>query len=71
MMDLSAFFQSGTILLREGLEAMLVIAALAAMLRRAGASEALLVEPSELAATPQTAVAGPVTAAWVETARST
>jgi high-affinity iron transporter len=41
MMDLSAFFQSGTILLREGLEAMLVIAALAAMLRRAGASEAL------------------------------
>ena len=41
MMGLSAAIQSGTILLREGLEAILVIAALAAMLRRAGAPEAL------------------------------
>lgn len=41
MIGLSAAIQSGTILLREGLEAMLVIAALAAMLRRAGAISAL------------------------------
>ena len=34
----SVFIQSGLILLREGLEAMLVIAALAAYLRKAGAS---------------------------------
>ena len=34
----SAALQSGTILLREGLEAMLVIAALAAIVRRAGAA---------------------------------
>ena len=32
-------FQSGLILLREGLEAMLVIAALAAFLHRAGAGD--------------------------------
>jgi high-affinity iron transporter len=37
MNALSAALQSGSILLREGLEAMLVIAALAAFLRRAGA----------------------------------
>lgn len=37
MTGLSAAIQSGSILLREGLEAMLVIAALAALLRKAGA----------------------------------
>ena len=37
----SAALQSGTILLREGLEAMLVIAALAAIVRRAGAARQL------------------------------
>lgn len=37
MNAMSAAFQSGTILVREGLEAMLVVAALAAFLRRAGA----------------------------------
>ncbi len=41
MMELSAAIQSGTILLREGLEAMLVIAALAGMLRKAGALDGL------------------------------
>ena len=39
MTDGSTFVQSFTILFREGLEAMLVIAALAAFLRRAGAGE--------------------------------
>ena len=38
MGDLSVALQSASILLREGVEAMLVIAALAAFLRRAGAS---------------------------------
>ena len=38
---MSAFFQSATILLREGLEALLVIAALAAYLRKAGAQQRL------------------------------
>ena len=41
MMGLSAAIQSSTILLREGLEAMLVIAALAGMLRRTGALSGL------------------------------
>lgn len=41
MNSLSLALQSGSILLREGLEAMLVIAALAAFLRRAGASTEL------------------------------
>jgi high-affinity iron transporter len=41
MNTLSVALQSGTILLREGLEAMLVIAALAAFLRRTGARAAL------------------------------
>ena len=36
-----AFVQAAVILLREGLEAMLVIAALAAYLKKAGASERL------------------------------
>jgi len=39
MNELSAALQSGSILLREGLEALLVIAALAAFLRRAGVPE--------------------------------
>jgi len=39
MTDGSAFVQAFTILFREGLEALLVIAALAALLRRAGASD--------------------------------
>jgi high-affinity iron transporter len=39
MSGLSDAFQSGVILLREGLEALLVIAALAAFLHRAGAAE--------------------------------
>ena len=39
MTDGSAFVQAFTILFREGLEALLVIAALAAFLRRAGASD--------------------------------
>lgn len=38
MNALSAALQSGSILLREGLEAMLIIAALAAIVRRAGAT---------------------------------
>jgi high-affinity iron transporter len=38
MIDLSVALQSASILLREGVEAMLVIAALAAFLRRSGAS---------------------------------
>ena len=38
---MSAFLQSATILLREGLEALLVIAALAAYLRKAGAQQRL------------------------------
>ncbi len=37
MMDLSVALQSASILLREGVEAMLVVAALAAFLRRSGA----------------------------------
>jgi high-affinity iron transporter len=37
MMDLSVALQSASILLREGIEAMLVVAALAAFLRRSGA----------------------------------
>jgi high-affinity iron transporter len=37
MIDLSVALQSASILLREGVEAMLVIAALAAFLRRSGA----------------------------------
>jgi high-affinity iron transporter len=37
MMDLSVALQSAGILLREGIEAMLVVAALAAFLRRSGA----------------------------------
>lgn len=41
MNDLSIALQSASILLREGVEAMLVIAALAAFLRRAGASAEL------------------------------
>ncbi len=41
MKDLSTALQSASILLREGLEAMLVIAALAAFLRRAGAPRQL------------------------------
>jgi high-affinity iron transporter len=41
MNTISIAFQSGSILLREGLEAMLVIAALAAFLRKAGANEHL------------------------------
>ena len=40
-MGFSAAIQSGTILLREGLEAMLVIAALAGLLRRSGATAGL------------------------------
>jgi high-affinity iron transporter len=39
MSELSAALQSGSILLREGLEALLVIAALAAFLKRAGVPE--------------------------------
>jgi high-affinity iron transporter len=39
MNELSAALQSGSILLREGLEALLVIAALAAFLKRAGVPE--------------------------------
>jgi high-affinity iron transporter len=38
MIDISVALQSASILLREGVEAMLVIAALAAFLRRSGAS---------------------------------
>ncbi|MCP8937715.1 FTR1 family protein [Alsobacter sp. SYSU M60028] len=41
MFSLSIALQSGAILLREGLEALLVIAALAAFLRRAGADAAI------------------------------
>jgi high-affinity iron transporter len=41
MNALSAALQSGSILLREGLEAMLIIAALAAIVRRAGATRQL------------------------------
>lgn len=41
MFDLSAAFQAGTVLLREGLEALLVVAALSAFLRRAGAHHAV------------------------------
>ena len=37
MIDISIALQSASILLREGVEAMLVIAALAAFLRRSGA----------------------------------
>lgn len=39
MSFLAAFVQSGSILLREGLEAMLIISALAAFLRRSGSGE--------------------------------
>jgi high-affinity iron transporter len=42
MNALSAALQSGSILLREGLEAMLIIAALAAFVRRAGARRQLV-----------------------------
>ncbi|GJE29303.1 FTR1 family iron permease [Methylobacterium organophilum] len=42
MADGSTFVQAFTILFREGLEALLVIAALAAFLRRAGASERIV-----------------------------
>lgn len=41
MFDLSTAIQSGGILLREGLEALLIIAALAAILNRAGAKHAI------------------------------
>lgn len=41
MIDWSVALQSATILLREGLEAMLVVAALAAFLRRSGAEASL------------------------------
>jgi high-affinity iron transporter len=39
MTGFSAGLQSGTILLREGLEALLVVAALTAFVKRAGVSE--------------------------------
>ncbi|WP_342151837.1 FTR1 family iron permease [Methylorubrum sp. SB2] len=57
----STFVQAFTILFREGLEAMLVIAALAAFLRRAGAPERIA--PVYLGAL--AAVAASLGAAWV------
>ena len=61
MTDGSTFVQAFTILFREGLEALLVIAALAAFLRRAGAAERIA--PIYLGAL--AAVAASVGMAWV------
>ena len=57
----SSFFEAATILLREGLEAMLVIAALAAYLTKVGAGEKL----SALYAGAGAAVIASIAAAWV------
>lgn len=57
----SSFFEAATILLREGLEAMLVIAALAAYLTKVGAGEKL----SALYAGAGAAVMASIAAAWV------
>ena len=57
----SAFIQSATILLREGLEAMLVIAALAAYLDKAGARARL----SALYAGAALAIVASIVVAWL------
>ena len=61
MMDGSTFAQAFTILFREGLEALLVIAALAAFLRRAGAAERI----GPLYAGAGAAVLASIAMAWV------
>ncbi|WP_232631489.1 FTR1 family iron permease [Methylobacterium sp. Leaf118] len=61
MADGSTFLQAFTILFREGLEAMLVIAALAAFLRRAGAADRVM--PVYLGAL--AAIGASLVAAWV------
>lgn len=60
-MQNSVLIESATILLREGLEAMLVIAALAAFLRRAGAADRLPAIYGGAAA----AILASIAAAWV------